>query len=140
MKDPRRDASELFRRVTFNALISNIDDHPRNHALPAKDRDWRLAPAYDLTPFPTIAQDRRDLALEIGDLGRFANATNILSQPARFLLEPEEAKAIVSEMTEQVRATWYDIVRAQGVTEMDAETISGAFICEDFRIDRAACR
>ena len=36
--------------MSFNALISNIDDHPRNHALIAKDTDWKLSPAYDLTP------------------------------------------------------------------------------------------
>ena len=87
VKEPKRDAPELFRRMTFNALISNIDDHPRNHALIAEDRDWRLSLAYDLTPSPVVAQDRRDLAMEIGDLGRFANAKNILSQHTRFLLE-----------------------------------------------------
>jgi serine/threonine-protein kinase HipA len=132
VKEPKRDAPELFRRMTFNALISNIDDHPRNHALIAKDRDWRLSPAYDLTPSPAVAQDRRDLAMEIGDQGRFANAKNILSQSIRFLLEPDEAKAIVSEMTDKVRAVWYDVVRAQGVTEKDAETIRSAFVYKGF--------
>ena len=130
VKEPKRDAPELFRRMTFNALISNIDDHPRNHALIAEDRDWRLSLAYDLTPSPVVAQDRRDLAMEIGDLGRFANAKNILSQHTRFLLEQDEAKAIVSEMTDKVRTTWYDVVRAQGVTEKDAETIRSAFVYE----------
>ena len=132
VKEPKRDAPELFRRMTFNALISNIDDHPRNHALIAKDRDWRLSSAYDLTPSAVVAQDRRDLAMEIGDLGRFANVKNILSQHTRFLLEQDEAKAIVLEMTDKVRSTWYDVVRAQGVTEKDAETIRSAFVYEGF--------
>jgi serine/threonine-protein kinase HipA len=132
VKEPKRDAPELFRRMTFNALISNIDDHPRNHALIAKDRHWQLSPAYDLTPSPMVAKDRRDLAMEIGDQGRFANAKNILSQPIRFLLEPDEAKAIVSEMTDKVRASWYDVVRAQGVTDRDAETIRSAFVYDGF--------
>jgi serine/threonine-protein kinase HipA len=52
---PKRDASELFRRMAFNALISNIDDHPRNHALIAKEREWQMSPAYDLTPMPQVA-------------------------------------------------------------------------------------
>jgi serine/threonine-protein kinase HipA len=132
VKEPKRDAPELFRRMTFNALISNIDDHPRNHALIAKDRHWQLSPAYDLTPSPMVAKDRRDLAMEIGDQGRFANAKNILSQPIRFLLEPDDAKAIVSEMTDKVRASWYDVVRAQGVTDRDAETIRSAFVYDGF--------
>jgi serine/threonine-protein kinase HipA len=132
VKDPKRDAPELFRRMAFNALISNIDDHPRNHALIAKEREWQLSPAYDLTPMPQIAQDRRDLAMEIGDQGRFANVNNVLSQHTRFLLEKDEAKAIVSNMTDKVRATWYDVVRGQGVTEKDAETIKSAFVYDGF--------
>lgn len=130
--EPKRDSPGLFRRMVFNALISNIDDHPRNHAIIAKDRDWNLSPAYDLTPSPIIAKDRRDLAMIAGDQGRFANAKNLLSQRARFLLEEEEAKAIVSEMTETVRQNWYNVVRAQGITEKDAETIRGAFVYEGF--------
>jgi serine/threonine-protein kinase HipA len=132
VEEPKRDAPELFRRMVFNALISNIDDHPRNHAVIAKDRDWKLSPAYDLTPSPVIAQDRRDLAMDAGDNGRFANARNLLSQRARFLLDEQEAGTIVSDMTEQVRATWYDVVRAHGVSEKDAETIRGAFLYEGF--------
>ena len=130
--EPKRDVQELYRRMVFNALISNIDDHPRNHALIAKEREWRLSPAYDLTPSPVIAQDHRDLAMEVGDQGRYANAKNLLSQHNRFLLGEEEAKAIVSGMTDKVRATWFDVVRAQGVTAKDAETIRSAFVYEGF--------
>lgn len=131
-EEPEKDAKELFRRMTFNALISNLDDHPRNHALVAKERTWQLSPAYDLTPSPVISQEHRDLALEVGDQGRFANAKNVLSQHARFLLDAEDAKAIVASMTEQVRASWYDVVRGQGVSEKDAETIRGAFVYPGF--------
>lgn len=131
-EEPEKDAKELFGRMTFNALISNLDDHPRNHALVAKERTWQLSPAYDLTPSPVISQEHRDLALEVGDQGRFANAKNVLSQFARFLLDAAEAKAIVAHMTEQVRASWYDVVRSQGVSEKDAETIKGAFVYPGF--------
>ena len=85
--DPRADAEELFRRMTFNALISNSDDHPRNHAILARDRNWRLSPAYDLTPTSPVSLERRDLALTIGDMGRAATAQNLWSQSARFLLD-----------------------------------------------------
>ena len=130
--NPSKDAPELFRRMCFNALISNIDDHPRNHALIAKDREWNLSPAYDLTPSPVIAQERRDLAMTCGDKGRFACASNILSQHTRFLLGPVDAKTIVENMREQVSATWYDVVRAEGVSEKDEEAIRGAFVYEGF--------
>ncbi|MDE0450117.1 MAG: type II toxin-antitoxin system HipA family toxin [Spirochaetaceae bacterium] len=48
---PEHDLRELFGRICFNAAVSNLDDHPRNHALLARGRQWRLSPAYDLTPF-----------------------------------------------------------------------------------------
>ena len=129
---PSRDASELFRRMCFNALISNIDDHPRNHALIAKDREWNLSPAYDLTPSPFIAQERRDLAMACGDKGRFASSSNILSQHTRFLLDLVDAKAILENMRLEVSTTWYDIVRGEGVSEKDAEAIRDAFVYEGF--------
>jgi serine/threonine-protein kinase HipA len=132
--EPKKDAKELFRRVCFNALISNIDDHPRNHALIAKDKDWKLSPAYDLTPAPVVAQERRDLAMQCGDLGRYANATNILSQHARFLLKKDEASKIVGDMKEKVAANWYETVRLCGVSEKDAEIIRGAFVYEGFSL------
>ncbi len=131
---PKKDARELFRRVCFNALISNIDDHPRNHAIIAREKDWKLSPAYDLTPSPQVSLDRRDLAMECGDQGRYANATNILSQHTRFLLDKIEAEKIINDMKQQVAATWYDTVRTGGVSEQDSDTIRGAFVYPGFAL------
>ncbi len=134
VKDAKSDARELFRRICFNALISNLDDHPRNHAIIAKEKHWRLSPAYDLTPSVPVSTERRDLALDCGDQGRYANAKNILSQRARFLLEEEEAQTIVSDMKAQVQATWYETLRASGVSTNDAEAIRGAFVYPGFSL------
>jgi serine/threonine-protein kinase HipA len=131
--EPRKDAPELFRRMCFNALISNSDDHPRNHAIIARDRDWGLSPAYDLTPTTPISLERRDLALLIGDLGRSARADNLLSRSVRFLVPQEEARTIVARMEEQVRATWRKVARSVGVSERDCDKISGAFVYPGFR-------
>src|SRR5438552_5406818 len=91
-------------------------------------RDWRLSPAYDLTPSPVVSEDHRDLAMSCGDSGRFANKNNLLSQCARFLLDRDLAAQILNSMDEQVRATWHNVVRSHGVTERDAETIKRAFV------------
>jgi serine/threonine-protein kinase HipA len=131
VSEPKKDAAELFRRICFNALISNIDDHPRNHAFLAKDTRWKLSPAYDLTPSPVVSRERRDLAMECGDMGRYANTRNILSQHARFLLSKEDAEGILNEVRTQV-SNWYDIARACGVSERDTETIRSAFLYPGF--------
>jgi len=131
---PKIDAPELFRRMCFNALISNTDDHPRNHAVIAMGTDWKLSPAYDLVPNMPISLERRDLALECGDMGRYAHADNLLSQCARFLLKLDEAKAIVDTVEQTVKDRWYDIARREGANEKDCETISTAFAYEGFRL------
>jgi serine/threonine-protein kinase HipA len=130
---PQHSTEELFRRMCFNALISNTDDHPRNHAVIARGTDWMLSPAYDLTPAVPISLERRDLAMACGDAGRFANADNLLSQSARFLLAREEAAAIIATMEEQVRSTWHAAARAAGVKARDCELIARAFAYPGFR-------
>ena len=131
---PGTDAPELFRRMCFNALISNVDDHPRNHAVVAMNTAWKLSPAYDLTPSTPISIERRNLALECGDMGRYANAENLLSQSARFLLKSDDAKNIIETIEKTVKSKWYDIARREGVTEKDCERIAGAFAYQGFRL------
>jgi serine/threonine-protein kinase HipA len=131
---PEGDARELFKRMVFNALITNTDDQPRNHAVIAPEHEWRLSPAYDLTPFPAVGDERRDLALTIGDYGHHANATNALSQCARFLLTREEATRIIDDLEENVRTRWYAVARCEGVSEQDCERIARAFAYPGFRL------
>ena len=135
--NPKADAAELFRRMCFNALITNNDDHPRNHAVLAIENDWRLSPAYDLIPAMPISIEHRDLALECGNMGRYAHAENLLSQSARFLLKADEARAIVDSVEGIVRERWYEICRREGVSDKDCETISPAFAYHGFRLDLA---
>jgi len=126
------DLHELFARMTFNALISNTDDHPRNHGLIAPARDFELAPAYDLTPNPLTSVERRDLAMVVGRYGRYANRENILSECARFRLLPEEAGSLVDRMKKIVRARWHPVMRAHGVSEKDCELLARSFCYEGF--------
>ncbi|MCZ7596722.1 MAG: HipA domain-containing protein [Gammaproteobacteria bacterium] len=131
---PRDDAAELFRRMTFNALISNTDDHPRNHAVIAGDKEWRLSPAYDLMPSMPISSERRDLALICGDRGRRAHAENLLSQSRRFHTGRDQADMIITAMEKQINSTWYETARRAGVSEKDCDTIKSAFGYPGFRL------
>lgn len=129
---PQDDANELFRRMVFNALISNNDDHPRNHALLAKETDWRLSPAYDLTPAPLISLERRDLAMACGDYGRIASAQNLLTQAGRFLLNPEEAQSIINSMVDTVKSSWHKTLRSVGVSEPECAMLENSFVYPGF--------
>lgn len=132
---PDEDQRELFRRMVFNALVSNLDDHPRNHALIATAHDWRLAPAYDVTPDPRVGSHERDLAMVCGRTGRRARRTNLLSQAERFSLTRVEADAVVSDMVATIRSSWYADMRQHETSEADCATIASAFLDEGFEYD-----
>lgn len=130
-----RDLRELFGRMCFNAAVSNLDDHPRNHAVLAKEQAWRLSPAFDLTPAPVIAKDRRDLAMTCGQFGRYANRKNLISSHGRFLLSKKEAEDILDGIVEIIRSQWHPIMRRATVSETDCEAIASAFLYDGFFYD-----
>lgn len=129
---PKEDARELYRRMVFNALISNVDDHLRNHAFLAKGAAWQLSPAYDLTPHPHPSLEHRDLALVCGQYGRYANQHNLLSAASQFLISEHEAQSIIHEMAQRIKQRWYATARAAGVTVSDCDKIQSAFLYEGF--------
>lgn len=130
-----QDLEELFRRMVFNALISNTDDHPRNHALIATTDKWELSPAYDLTPNPLTSAEKRDLAMTCGTFNRYANRANLLSQHGQFKLSLAQATAIVNQLQQVVTARWHAALRQQGATPADCDTLAGAFNYPGFELD-----
>lgn len=126
---PVDDLRELFRRLCFNAAISNTDDHPRNHALLARGSSWQLSPAYDLTPGAMRTETQRLLAMACGREGsRWANRSVILSGAGRFLLSQQEAVALLDEVVAVVRAQWRSCYRQAGVSEQDCDRLAGSFL------------
>jgi serine/threonine-protein kinase HipA len=128
---PDEDRVELFRRIVFNAAVTNNDDHPRNHAVRRTARGWRLTPAYDLVPAPVVSLERRDLAMTVGTYGRTASVYNLLSQSERFGLTTEAAKIEIEKITAALKA-WREHFRACGVSAKDTEYIAPAFLPECF--------
>jgi serine/threonine-protein kinase HipA len=129
---PEADLRELFARMCFNAAVSNLDDHPRNHAILAKGHDWQLSPVFDLNPWPVIASERRDLAMVCGNAGRYVNRNNLLGQHGSFLLSEEEAVGILDHIVDTVRNEWWATMRRAGVSEADCEAIATAFLYDGF--------
>ena len=132
---PDDDLRELFRRMVFSALVSNTDDHPRNHALIAPGQAFELSPAYDLTPMPHVSVERRDLAMTIGKFGRYANRINLVSSAGAFRLREAEATVHFDSMAEIVKNRWYGVFRREGVSEKDCETIRRCFVYEGLFLD-----
>src|SRR3972149_6279324 len=95
---PREDLEALWRRIVFNVLISNVDDHLRNHAfLYVGPAGWRLSPAYDMNPLPSDIKPRvLSTAIDLEDPSASLElAFDVISY---FDLDMHRAKKIVSEV------------------------------------------
>ena len=101
---PEADAKQLWRRVVFNILVSNTDDHLRNHAFLRDATGWRLSPAYDMNPCPVDVRPRVH-ALAIDDTDPTASLDTALAVAPRYGLVAAKARAIASEVAAAVR-TW----------------------------------
>lgn len=121
------DRRELFARMVFNVLVSNDDDHLRNHAFlfDAEGGGWRLSPLYDVVPKPQVAQERL-LHLAIGPHGRLARLDNALAGAGRFGLLPPDAARIIDRVVRAVRG-WRDIFEGLGLSVRECDRVATAF-------------
>lgn len=126
-----RDLRELWRRVVFNLLISNTDDHLRNHGFLRDRRGWRLAPAYDLNPVPCDVRPRIH-ALALGEDDGEASLEAVLALAPAFGIDGREAGAIVSEVAAVVRR-WRSTAARAGLTAREIERMASAFEHEDLK-------
>ena len=113
--------------MVFNAMVTNNDDHPRNHALLQTRGGWRRSPAYDILPVPMVSVERRDLALQVGRFGRAASLYNILSHYEAFGLSKEEARALIDGMLNVVRG-WREFFVQRGVEQRSVEMLEQAIL------------
>ena len=127
---PRQDLAQLWRRAVFNVLISNTDDHLRNHGfLYAGPEGWRLSPAYDLNPVPVDIRPRI-LSTAIGADDPAASMDLAFAHAGYFGLKPGEARGNAAEVANAVSA-WRRIATAQGLKAHDIDRMASAFEHED---------
>lgn len=119
------DIEELWRRMAYSILITNVDDHLHNHGFLHAERGlWRLAPAFDLNPFPERARELKTWVST--DTGPEATIDALMSVIAYFRLSLPRAKAILREV-ERAVAGWREAGRALGMSDRDLEDYADAF-------------
>ena len=107
------DARQLWRRLVFNHLITNVDDHLQNIGfLYCGNNQWRLAPAFDLNPFPDKDPESKTWLSE--DTGPITSLKQLMDQAFRFELAMPQAESIVAEVVAAVSA-WKEIAMTQDV-------------------------
>lgn len=129
-RDFQKDGTELFRRMVFNILIGNVDDHARNHAC-FWDGHWLdLTPAYDVCPQPR-AGISADQAMTVGEWGRKANLENAISDCERFGLDKGHATRMVKVMVDLVRKHWQETFSEAGTPNGDLTYLSQSTILSE---------
>jgi serine/threonine-protein kinase HipA len=122
---PEEDCAQLWRRVVLNILISNSDDHLRNHGFLYEPGGWRLAPAYDLNPVPVDIKPRI-LTTTIDEADGTASLDLAYQVAEHFGLRPEKARTIAREVGAAVN-NWRATAKALGLSTSDIERMASAF-------------
>lgn len=123
---PEKDLKQLWRRMLFNVLISNTDDHLRNHAfLYDRDRGWHLSPAYDLNPVPLDVKPRI-LSTYIDFHDGTGTIEHVLSVASYFDLDKDEANVIVHDL-QHVLSNWKLEAEKFGIKKREIERMDSAF-------------
>ncbi len=123
--DAGADLRELWRRIVFSILISNTDDHLRNHGFLRKSTaGWSLSPAFDLNPNPEGAA--KQLATAIDENKTEASLATALDVAGLFRISEAQARAIVGEVL-GATGCWRDVAKVMGLGGRQIERVEPAF-------------
>jgi serine/threonine-protein kinase HipA len=119
------DLHELWRRVAFSVLISNTDDHLRNHGfLHVRGGEWALSPAFDLNPNP--APGPKQLSTAIDRTDTTASVDTLMRVAGHFRLDSDAALDVLAEVTRAVSG-WRDVAASYGLQPADLDAMEPAF-------------
>jgi len=118
-KDADQDNAQLFRRMMFNILIGNNDDHARNHAFFWDGTHYQLTPAYDICPMLRSGLTANQ-AMIVGKQGRLSTVKNALSEAGLFGISKKTAVSIKEELVEKIETSWKDASDYAGLTKVQS--------------------
>jgi serine/threonine-protein kinase HipA len=129
---PQKDMEALWRRMVFNILISNTDDHLRNHGFLYHGNDgWRLSPAYDLNPTPTDIKPRV-LTTAINEEDTTASFANAMEVAGYFELDQATACQIAAQVG-KATSRWRNAAAGHGIAKGEIDRMASAFEHDDLR-------
>ncbi len=127
-----QDLHQLWRRIVFSILVSNTDDHLRNHGfLHQHDDSWRLSPAFDLNPDPEPGP--KYLSTAIDDADDTASLTLAVSVADYFRLTAPQAADVVEQVQAAI-AWWPQVARRHGLTSAEIAEMAWAFTAHQQQI------
>lgn len=120
--ESKKDLEQLWRRIIFNILVSNTDDHLRNHGFILTKSGWSLSPAYDMNP----NQYGTGLSLNISETDNSLDTSIALAVAKYFKLSEMEAKYILEEIISSI-SEWRSVAKANEISKSEMEGMKNAF-------------
>lgn len=114
---------QLFRRVIFNVLVGNRDDHLRNHAFLYGAHGWELAPAYDVNPNP----HRQTHAIRLDDASAVPDIDRVMATAEAYQLSRNKAAVLLDEVASAI-ASWHDEAVRLGLLRREIQMMEGTFV------------
>ena len=121
------DSRQLYRRMVFNILIGNTDDHARNHAFFWDGQEYALTPAYDICPMLRVGQTAAQ-AMIVGKTGRESTLRNASSEAEQFGLTRTEAAGLNDELATIIREKWPEAADRAELTKEESQALQQATI------------
>ena len=118
----KADLQQLWRRVVFNILVSNTDDHLRNHGFLLTNHGWELSPAYDMNP----NEMGNGLTLHISENSNEQDISLALETATHYKLKNDEAEKIINDMQREI-AKWRIVAKKVGISSTEIEQTKRAF-------------
>lgn len=115
---PTATLAEIFRRIVFNVLCGNTDDHARNHSAFWDGKTLALTPAYDLCPQPRTGGEASQAMLLVAG-NRMSRIDSCLDASPAFLVDQDKAKAIIRDQIQTIRHCWSAVCDEADLTEAD---------------------
>lgn len=121
---PKKDLLELWKRIVFNILISNTDDHLRNHGFLLTEKGWTLSPLFDVNPNPY----GENLSLNISETDSSLSIDLAISVCEFFGVKSTVAKSTIAEMKKIVKENWSSIATSNGISRSEQSFMESAFV------------
>lgn len=124
--NPRADLHKLWKRIALSIMVTNVDDHPRNHGFLRRERKgWSLAPLFDVNPTPEYVKGHT-LSMDIVEGDNTASIELLCKQAELFYIRPGKARSMLLPIAHAVSA-WRSIATSLGISGSQQNEMTGAF-------------
>jgi serine/threonine-protein kinase HipA len=118
----KEDLEQLWRRILFNVLVSNTDDHLRNHGFVLTNQGWRLSPAFDMNP----NEMGNGLTLNISENSNEQDIAVVMYTASYYQVKVDKANKILKEMLKEI-TNWRTVAKNFGISNSEIELTKRAF-------------